>query len=229
MSCVHVWQSTVLKGWPRNFANRKVLLSFRILHQGNSVSTSASRLLRCKDARTHMVLVNSTPHDHGKKKVCENIDPGAGGPCCGDAWITGIAEQVTPPTLAKHKGSLQTWTWKSWLFWCLATFYTFATSKSWEKNHSIIFRKKKNPSPGWCLHDLGYTHLFRSQGSKERSQSTSILRRKNANLPMFGAPRSVTGRRSKALTSLAAKASLVLSDVPKKKTSSSWELWFPTK
>lgn len=34
---------------------------------------------------------------------------------------------------------------------------------------------------------------------------------------MFGAPRSVTGRRSKALTSLAAKASLVLSDVPKKK------------
>ena len=142
MSCVHVWQSTVLKGWPRNFANRKVLLSFRILHEGNSVSTSASRLLRCKDARTHMGLVNSTPHDHGKKKVCENIDPGAGGPCCGGAWITGIAEQMTPPTLAKHKDS-QTWTWKSWLFWCLATFYTFATSKSWEK-HSIIFRKKKS-------------------------------------------------------------------------------------
>lgn len=152
MSCVHVWQSTVLKGWPRNFANRKVLLSFRILHQGNSVSTSASRLLRCKDARTHMVLVNSTPHDHGKKKVCENIDPGAGGPCCGDAWITGIAEQVTPPTLAKHKGSLQTWTWKSWLFWCLATFYTFATSKSWEKNHSIIFRTLVGASMTSVIH-----------------------------------------------------------------------------
>lgn len=88
-----------------------------------------------------------------------------------------------------------------------------------KKSFNYIPKKKTNPSPGRCLHDLGYTHLFRSQGSKERSQSTSILHRKNAVCQCLEHPDrwSVTGRRSKALTSLAAKASLVLSDVPKKK------------
>lgn len=87
-----------------------------------------------------------------------------------------------------------------------------------KKSFNYIPKKKTNPSPGRCLHDLGYTHLFRSQGSKERSQSTSILHRKNAVCQCLEHPDrwSVTGRRSKALTSLAAKASLVLSDVPKK-------------